>query len=256
MPVTRVRVRGKRWLGRCVVALLLGTGSACAYAQQPSSLLKAWLAFPNISDVAWPYSYIRADATQQSQQGARRDLFNEYKRLSWRLHDDGYPQLTSAVSAWQKRLAAIDKFRQPGDWSPSFLLSHVNQNPPISSIAAIGACDVPSTVTVWDATGVHALPWHSGMKLSTVEKAMPATRKGSAPEIAVVDPYGNIDHYGVQAWNYADGPVSPGTQVVASLPLKGAAFVWIRDAMAQLLAHSPSGNDCRERVLEKGGADD
>lgn len=238
-----------------VLVLCIGVGFA-ASAQQPSSLVNAWLALPNISGVAWPYAYIRADATRDSQQGARRDLFAEYERLLWRLDDDGYPHLADAVRAWQKWLSKIDLFREPGDWSPSFLLSHINQNPPVDRIAAIGVCDVPATVTVWDSKGVHSIEWQSGMKLSDVEKLMPATRKGSLPEVSVVDSYGHIDHYGVQAWNYADESLAPGSHVVASLPLKGSAFKWIGDAMTDLLAHSPSGLNCREHMFTHAAQSD
>lgn len=232
-------------------------GSGIAYsAQPPVSLVQAWLSFPDTVDVAWPYAYIRAEATQHSQSEARKDLFDEYERLLWRLQDDRYPQLVESVEAWKTRLAAINAFRVPGDWSPSFLITHTNKNPPLKQISALGVCRVPTTVTVWDAKGVRDIPWQSGMRLSDVERAAPAVRQGSAPEIAVVDPYGRIDHYGVQAWNYADGPVAPGSQIVASLPLKGSAFVWIRDAMAGILAHAPSGNHCHEKTLMKASQHD
>lgn len=235
--------------------LLCSSGIVCA-AQPPESLVQAWLAFPKMSAVAWPYAYIRTEATQSSQEGARKDLFDEYERLVWRLKDDRYPQLAKAVAAWKHRLSAIDHFRVPGKWSPSYLMSHVNRKPPVDRIAALGACRAPTTVSVWDARGVRDIAWQPGMQLSDVERAAPATRQGSAPEIAVVDPYGRIDHYGVQAWNYADGPVAPGSQIVASLPLKGSAFTWIRDAMADILAHAPSGIDCREQALMKADPHD
>lgn len=246
--------------GRCQLAIiggaLLCSSGVAGAAQSPDSLVQAWLAFPAVSEVAWPYAYIRTEATQSSQAGARQDLFDEYERLGWRLQDDRYPQLAKAVAAWKQRLAAIDHFRVPGNWSPSYLMSHDNRKPPVERIAALGACQAPTTVSVWDARGVRDIAWQPGMKLSDVEREAPATRQGSASEVAVVDPYGRIDHYGVQAWNYADGPVAPGSQIVASLPLEGSAFVWIRDAMADLLAHAPSGANCREQVLKKASQDD
>lgn len=215
----------------------------------PSSLLQAWLAYENAVDVAWPYAYMQADTTQSTGEGAREDLFDEFDQLHWRLTHTGYDDLAATVTDWRTKLAEISVFRVPGDWSPSFLLSHPNQQPPIDRIAAIGSCDVPDHVGVWSAAGYEDIPWHTGMQISDIERRVPALRKGSSPEISVVDVYGHIDHYGVQAWNYADGPVSPGTQVVASLPLKGEAFQWIRDSMADLLAHSPSGVDCRQEKM-------
>lgn len=240
-----------------MLALLALCSSGVVQAAQPSgTLIQAWLSFPDAADIAWPYAYIRAEQTRDSQEGARKDLFDEYERLRWRLEDDRYPQLVKAVKAWKSRLAAMSAFRVPGNWSPSFLMSHVNQRPPIDDVAALGACQVPDSIAVWDAKGVRDITWQSGMQLSDVEDMAPALRQGSAPDIAVVDPYGRIDHYGVQAWNYADGPVAPGSQIVASLPLKGSAFVWIRDAMADVLAHTPSGIDCREVPLIEANQDD
>jgi len=236
-----------RWL-RLAVGLAALCAGTHASAQPAPSLVQAWLAFPDLVDVAWPYAYIRADITEQSQKGARQDLLDEFDRLDWRLRDSGYPKLESSVDQWRKALTADDLFRTPGDWSPAFLLSNVNQNPPLAHIAALGACTPPTFVTVWDADGVRRIEWQSSMQISDVERRAPALRKGSAGEIAVIDPYGRIDRYGVQAWNYADGPIAPGSHVIASLPLKGKAFVWIRDAMAELIAHRPSGIDCREQA--------
>lgn len=251
-----IQACGQSALALLACSLYVGPGVVHAAESAPVTLIQAWLAFPEPSDVAWPYAYIRADDTHVGESGARQDLLDEYDRLLWRLEDGGYTKLADSVKAWKAKLTAIDAFRTPGDWSPAYLMAHVNKNPPIARVVALGACQVPDTVTVWDADGVRDIVWQSSMRLSDIEKIAPATRDGSAPEITVVGPYGDIDHYGVQAWNYADGPVAPGSQIVASLPLKGAAFVWIRDAMATLLAHVPSGTDCREVKLAGAAQDD
>ncbi|MES1935652.1 hypothetical protein C27AD_04837 [Salinisphaera hydrothermalis C27AD] len=70
--------------------------------------------------------------------------------------------------------------------------------------------------------------------------------------MAVISPRGHVDHYGVAAWNYADTDLLPGTRVVGAIDLKGAVFPWMRDEIAGLLAHTPSGAACRSFPLSQG----
>lgn len=243
------------WLALGAVFTVLLTSAPALAAQttstndQPAHLIDAWLSFPDAVDIQPPYTYLSAVETGENTTEARQDILDEFKRLRWRLKDGGYSTLVNTLDQWRARLNGYETFREPGDWSPAFLLSHPNRQPPIDEVAAIGACDVPTTVGVWSAAGYDQITWHSGLRLSDIEDRVPATRHGARPMIALVDPLGHVDHYGVQAWNYADTQVAPGSQVVASLPLGGEAFAWIRDSMANLLAHVPSGVNCRQQTI-------
>ncbi|RJS92667.1 hypothetical protein [Salinisphaera sp. Q1T1-3] len=223
--------------------------NAGAELQQPANLVQAWLSFPDAVSIDWPYAFITARQSEAGENAGRQDLLDEFGRLEWRLKDYGYARLAETIDTWREKIKTFKTFRVPGHWSPAYLLAHPDRQPPIANIAAVGACEVPSDVGVWSADGFESIQWRSGLRLSDIEKRVPALRDGSKPMVAVVDPYGHIDHYGVEAWNYADGPVEPGSQIVASLPLKGEAFGWIRDRMADFLAHTPSGVNCRQTKI-------
>ncbi|MES1956126.1 hypothetical protein SAHY_16152 [Salinisphaera hydrothermalis EPR70] len=207
---------------------------------------------PNVGQVAWPYAFISAESTDESEQARRSDLFDQFEQLKWRLGEGGYAQLVKTVSQWKAELSKTQHYRQPGDWSPAWLLAHPHERPPAARIVALGYCQTPDTVQIWDEDGVHRVGWKPGLRLSDLLSEDPALKGGSSDEVAVVSPRGNVDHYGVAAWNYADTDLLPGTRVVGAIDLKGAVFPWMRDAIAGLLAHTPSGEACRRFPLSQG----
>ncbi|GAB3682728.1 hypothetical protein GCM10028792_30930 [Salinisphaera aquimarina] len=222
-------------------------------ANERVSLLDIWLAFPDVDTIAWPYSYIRAKTTDANQQARRQDLSRELDSLDWRLDNGRYKKYRAALAQWQTALDDMHTAREPGTWSPSWLLVHPNRNPPVSSLAVIGACEVPAWVEVWDSNGVERLAWKSGLMLSDVTRKPHPVDAGPSDQVAVVNPDGSVDRYGVAAWNFADTRLQPGARVVAALPLKGDGLLWIRDTIARVIAHSAPGVNCRELPI-RGGA--
>ena len=250
MVLSNARGLARFALSALVAPMIMYASSSAAVASgTPSSLLDAWLGFPAASDIVPPYAFIRADESAERLDGAREDLIAEFKRLRWRLDEGGYARYVAALDAWQAGIGQRDRSRVPGDWSPSYLLSHPNSRPPVERVVAIGACDVPDTLGVWSSAGHEQIAWQSGLRLSDLYKQVPAVRDGTTGFVSVVTPDGQVNRYGTQAWNYADGVLSPGAQVVSSFPLSGQVFGWMQDAMADYLAHTPSGVNCREQDL-------
>jgi len=257
------RGRAARTSARAAVCAALCLVSLFAHSQdsrtaQPAaSVLQAWLAYPGVDTIEWPYAYLRTERTQSVQQTKRTDLFKELDHLTWRLENARRDGLLSAIGQWRGRLEAQKVYRQPGDWSPAWLMAHPHRSPPLARVAAIGACEPPDWVEVWDSTGVERTPWRSGLQLSDLSRRDGPLQLRSVDQVALITPEGEIKHYGQAPFNYSDAGVSPGTRVVAALPLGGEAFPWIRDAIANLLAHSPVGSACREMELnEKESQDD
>jgi len=218
-------------------------------AQRPGSLIDAWLSFPELGSVEWPFAYLRADTTSAREQAKRKDLFKEFDQLGWRLKSGPYRDLAGVIDTWRSRLSETERYREPGDWSPAWLMAHPSQSPPLSRVAAIGACEPPSWVEVWDSSGIERVEWQSGLALSDLSRRDGPLELHGVDQVAVVTPEGAIAHYGQAAFNYSDTGVSPGTRVIAALPLGGEAFPWIRDTIAHLLAHTPAGSACRELNL-------
>jgi len=218
-----------------------------------SSLIGAWVQFPGLDQVSWPYSYIRVARDDASARQFRNDLDKELSILVARL--DAYrvfPRALETARTWRSHLADLGGTRVPGDWSPASLMTHPYQRPEADKVAALGACRGPEWVEVWDQSGVHRVDWQSGLKISDV-LADKSLRGGYDGRVAIVDPYGNIIHRGIQSWNFADASLAPGTKVVATLHLKGDAFPWIRDAIARVLAHSLPADECREVAMTAMG---
>lgn len=235
----------------CMVPLA-GLHAQASVAGQPASLIQAWLGLPDVGNIAWPFAFIRADRTDDSEKEHRRDLFEQFDRLKWRLDAKGYTELAKTVVHWKSTLAQTDHYRQPGDWSPGWLMAHPNKRPPVSRVAAIGYCSVADSVEVWDSAGVQHIDWYAGLRLSDVLDQDHDLEGGTTDEVAVISPKGDVDHYGVAAWNYADTELIPGTRIVGAIDLKGAVFPWMRDAIAGLLAHTPAGRDCHSFPLGQG----
>ncbi len=226
---------------------------SCAFAQDQAqpvprdiTLIDLWLAFPGTTDIAWPYSYVRLDSTDEMQQARKSDLFKQLDELDWRLENGRYRSFRPAIAQWQAVIERMSSSRVPGSWSPAWLMAHPHQSPPVSSLVALGACDVPSWVEVWDSKGVARVPWRSGLTLSELTRDIHPVDAGPSDQVAVVGSGGHVDHYGVAAWNFADTRLVPGARVVAALPLKGEGLIWIRDAIARVLAHGVPGDGCRE----------
>lgn len=243
----RIQVRKTAVLGLICAALIVL--SPIASAQATPGVLQAWLSFPDVGEVEWPYAYLRFRTTQSMQNSRREDLFAEFKRLSWRLENGRHQSFMGAIDQWRAQLEAQTSYREPGDWSPAWLMAHPHRSPPLSNVAAIGACPAPAWVEVWDSTGIERIPWRGGLRISDLARHGGPLQLRGVDQVALVTPEGAVRHYGQAAYNYSDVEVIPGTRVVAALPLSGDAFPWIRDAIANLLAHSPVETACREMKI-------
>ena len=132
MVLSNARGLARFALSALVAPMIMYASSSAAVASgTPSSLLDAWLGFPAASDIVPPYAFIRADESAERLDGAREDLIAEFKRLRWRLDEGGYARYVAALDAWQAGIGQRDRSRVPGDWSPSYLLSHPNSRPPV-----------------------------------------------------------------------------------------------------------------------------
>ncbi|MES1942014.1 hypothetical protein T5B8_17326 [Salinisphaera sp. T5B8] len=248
--------------GVCALALSIaayadssvpGNGGEAPQAAGFANVLDAWLGFPDLADSDTPYTYLRADQTADNTRVKRQDLVRELDDLRWRLEAGGYAAFVQALDQWKTQLAAIRVFREPGDWSPAWLMANPHRNPPISRVAAIGACDAPDWVEIWSGQGIERTPWHTDLMLSDLAASGVMDVDG-VRVVSVVAPDGRVRRLGQAADNYSDSELLPGTRVVVPLPLKGEAFPWIRDTIAQVLAHAPSGQDCTEMRFAQTGA--
>lgn len=239
----------------CIASIAASQAQQGEAADQEKTLISEWLSLPDLVQIDWPYAFIRVQATQTEQEEYFDDLIKQIDELHWRLKEKGYATLTAAIAEWKKELSKHQHYREPGDWSPGWLMAHPRQRPPLERVMAIGHCRIPRTIQVWDETGVHDIAWHAGIHLSDVLKKNPSLKGGVTDMVAIVWPKGHIDHYGVAAWNKADTELLPGTRIIGVIDLKGEVFPWMRDAIASLLAHIPSGRDCRTITL-KSDCDD
>ncbi|ROO32519.1 hypothetical protein [Salinisphaera orenii] len=242
--------------GCLVLAALLaasaGASSARAAESQgaPDSLIGWWLDFPGLSRVAWPYAYIRAHPGDIVSTADRGELLDELEALRWRLDDANYTALHETVAAWHERVAQTTEVRVPGDFSPAWLMAHPASRPEVGHVEALGACEVPDWIEIWDRAGIRRIPWQGGLALSDLRHGEQAVDTGGAARVSVVGLYGEVTEYGVQAWNFSDAELPPGARIVAELPLDGQVVPWLRSAIANFLAHSKPGDDCREIVAE------
>lgn len=250
---------------RSAMAALLCLVLACAWpamaadngprAATPTTLFDLWFRLQPAGAIAWPYTYIRHRDTDERQQRRKQTLTEVLDDLVWRLQAAGRNALAEALDEWRRRIADADDFRTPGRWGPAALMAGPRNNPPVSAIAAIGACPVPDWVAIWSAQGVRRIPWTSHMRLSTLLEDGGALQGVTADSVSLITPYGEIHRRGIAAWNYRDAPLSPGTRIVVPLPLSGQAAVWIHDTLAEFLAHLVPSDDCRQLILSGESAD-
>lgn len=240
----------------CIASIAASQAQQPEAADQEETLINEWLSLPGVAQINWPYAFIRVQATQNEQEEHFDDLIKQIDELHWRLQGKGYSELTTAIEEWKEELSEHQDYREPGDWSPGWLMAHPRQRPPMEQVMAIGHCQVPDTIQIWDETGVHDVTWYSGIHLSDLLKRNPGLKGGVTDMVAVVWPKGHIDHYGVAAWNKADTELLPGTRVIGAIDLKGEVFPWMRDAIASLLAHIPSGRDCQTIELKSDRDDE
>ena len=236
-----------------IVGGVFFTSAAATSRTDGPRLLQAWLAYPDLASVDWPYAYIREIDAADTARRIKRDLLGELDNLSWRLEEMGYVRPVETVAAWRRRIESLQAFRLPGDWGAAQLLAQPEHNVPLSRISAIGSCQPPNWVEVWDVQGIRRLDWPSARSLGDLvdDDVISATGDG---QVAVVTPMGHVVHRGIQAWNYTDMDLMPGSRVIVALPFKGDAFPWIRDAIARLTARTPTGTECRESEFRQDSA--
>lgn len=218
-------------------------------AAQPT-LLDLWFVLQTSGAVYAPYAYIVHQDTRVVQSARKQTLLRELDDLIWRLQTMGNSELAAALDQWRRHIRAVDQYRTPGQWGPAALLSNPRNGVPISAVAALGACRVPSWIEIWSAQGVQRIRWQPAMRLSTLLSDNRGILHGvDADTVVLVTPYGSILQRGIAAWNYQDMPLSPGMRLVVPLPLGGKASTWIQKTLAELLAHWLPGDNCRELKL-------
>lgn len=229
---------------------LLCTGPASAASAQADtpprvdSLADAWLAYNARNDDGAPlYSFISLASTRSRATDKRKAIREELDNIDWRLENTGRVALRQTLQRWRQALSAVDSFRFPGRWDLASVLSRPLAVPPIERVATIGDCPPPEWIEVWDSRGVNRYRWQSNQSLSSLLNE-DKLDLGQAGRVAVVTPSGSITHFGLQAWNFTDATLVPGMRIIASLPLKGQAFPWLRDATARFLSYVPPGDGC------------
>lgn len=254
------RLAGIRFLsavGICVCVLTWFAAVGAAWAQPVSrqaladaTLINAWLAYPRLADVSAPYAFLRSAEMDEAAQRKRQTILKELDNLTWRLGDAGYSGYVDVIDQWRRHLEHVDVFRIPGRWDLAWLMAHPNHVPPANRVTALGSCVIPRWVEVWDQAGIHRYPW---ARQSTMSELLERQSIDAGPEgrISVVSPDGDISSYGIQAWNFRDTSLAPGARLVVGLPLSGDVFPWLRKNIAQFLAYTPAGEDCRSLDLVK-----
>lgn len=246
-------------IGLCVV---MGAGSVAAAAGQNTTakarptLLDLWFTLQASGPIYAPYAYIRHRDTQAKQTARKQTLLEEIGNLTWRLEAAGNAALAQALGQWQRHLRSAEAYRTPGHWGPATLLSGARNGVPVSTIAAVGACRVPTWVEVWSVQGVQRVAWHAGMHLNALLADDSVLGETVAQHVTVVMPYGNTADYGIAAWNFQNPPLLPGMRVVVPLPLGGQAATWLQSELSEFLAHLVPADQCRQIKLKHETADE
>lgn len=235
--------------GQAIAASDAGA-SASASAQHSTTLLDLWFALQESGPIYAPYAYIRHRDTRAAQGARKKALLEEIDNLIWRLEAAGASQLAGALGQWRRRIQEADDYRTPGQWGPAALLSNPRNGVPVSSIAAIGACQVPTWVEIWSAQGTQRIFWESGMRLSTLLSERGPLHGVNADHVTLVTPYGRTLRRGIAGWNFHDASLSPGMRIVAPLPLGGQASAWIEESLSEFLAHLLPADSCRQMNLQ------
>lgn len=235
-------------------ASAMGAGAEPAgTALRMNTLTDAWLAYNGQHDEgAALYSFISLTSTRTMALEKRKSILKELDDIGWRLENSGLMTLRETLKQWQQGLARVDDFRFPGRWDLASVLSKPLGVPPLERVATLGNCSPPDWVEVWDSRGINRYRWHSGQALSSLLDEH-KLELGRAGRVAVVSPSGSISRFGLQAWSFADASLVPGSRVVASLPLRGQAFPWLRDAIARFLSYVPPGDRCNVVSINHSG---
>lgn len=224
-------------VGLCVVlasgnAAMASSGNSGQQATADSpTLLDLWFALQASGPVYAPYAYMLQRDTVSRQSARKATLLKQLNNLMWRLDAAGHSALANALHQWRRHIREADDFRTPGHWGPTALLSRTGDSIPVASIAAIGACQIPSWIEVWSSDGVKRIIWRPSMHLSTLLSKGGILRHADADHVSVVTPYGRIVQRGIAAWNYEDIPLSPGMRIVVPLPLGSQASDWIQKTL-------------------------
>ena len=224
-----------------------GCGAANAQSGEPT-LLSAWLSQPVLSERQASFQYMRGVHVNDQVIERRDALVQEFDDLSWRLEGAGYDRMNATVKEWETRISGLEVFRTPGSWGPASLIAQPSKMPPFDRVDAIGACVAPQWIEVWDSHGIRRVDWQKAQSLAVLLKRVEID-VGSVGRVMVVSPEGAVRSHGAQAWNFNDTAIVPGSRVVAALPLQGKAFGWIQQTIADVLAHTPSGVECKEATL-------
>lgn len=252
-------IRSGLLAGFCIVLAMGSVVSAASKTDSTASapeptLLDFWFALQDSGPVYAPYAYILHRDARSAQIARKKTLIEELGNLIWRLEAAGNSTLSAALEQWRRRIREANDYRTPGQWGPAALLSSPRNGVPVSAVAAVGACKVPSWVEVWSAQGVKRIIWQPDMRLSTLLSEGGILRHTQAKQVSVITPYGQIVQRGIAAWNYEGMPLSPGMRVVAPLPLGSQASEWIQKKLSQFLAHLLPGDTCRQITLKHESA--
>jgi len=237
---------------------LLSGGSAVATEQDASapgrqtiSLMDVWTALQKTGPIYAPYAFISHKDTQASQAARKKTLLHEIDNLIWRRQETGNVSVVPGLLQWRQRIDAMDGFRTPGQWGPAALLASARNGVPVTALATVGACDVPSWVEVWSAQGVQRTPWKPGLRLLSLLADNGLSGRGSADVVTIITSYGDRFERGIAAWNEHDMPVSPGMRIVVPLPIAGQVGPWLDHTIVRLLAHALPADHCRQLTIQQ-----
>jgi|GEM_PF-997635 len=242
-------------VGLLLLCLMSGVAGAAASVDDidraaDAGLLQSWLKLEQDGALHAPYVYIRQRDTAARQNSRKQLILDELDRLIWRQQYAGRVDQVDSLQQWRRHIQEANAYRSPGAWDPATLLFRPRKAPPLTALAAIGACAVPDWVEIWNATGVTRIAWRGSLQLADLYKEQGPLRHAQADHVFLIQPTGRVVQRGIAVWNRDNAAIPPGTRIVVRLPLQGRALDWLADNVTAFLAHLRPGDDCRHVQLQ------
>ena len=241
----------RRLLSLVGLCAALGLSAAVASAVEnhalptgQTTLLDKWFKLQDSGPVYAPYAFIEKNTVQAEQNARKKPLLASIDNLIWRLQAAGQGELATALSQWRRHIATATRYRSPGHWGPTALLSGT-ADIDIDSVAALGACAIPNWIEIWSAAGVRRLLWQPHMRLVKVLARNGAANFVDTDSVTLVTPYGMVVRRAVGTLDQQDTQLLPGMRMVVPIPLGPQASDWLVQSLGAFLSHLQPGDDCR-----------
>ncbi|MDZ7852536.1 MAG: capsule biosynthesis GfcC family protein [Halomonas sp.] len=261
MVVRRATCRCRRVLIALGLSVLTTLAALPALAQSAPTLTDAWIETlqGRSAPPAWSHAFALRQETAAELPGQRRRMIEELRTLIASATIAGDMSRTTGLLTWQARLEAMDdaRGRTPGRMDLPWLGAHLRHNPPLSTIAGWGVCEVPGWVELWHVTGVTRLAWRPGLTLDEALQALPEAARRDSNHAQLITPPGEVHRLGIAAWNAEPAPLAPGSRVMLEFPagqgLRGALPFpgtveerqLVNTRLPAYLATRLPGDDCR-----------